>query len=105
MFLPASFFTSAFADDLLQETEWQQVSSSLQESSQYSVRPQPSSNLDGLGLSSDFQLIHSPITKLLGILSNLQITIVVTFMFLVYLSSQARSKYLSLVSPSLTFTI
>ena len=32
------FFTSAFADGLSLEIEWQQVSSSLQDSSQYSDR-------------------------------------------------------------------
>ena len=34
------FFTSALADGLSQELEWQQVSSSLQDSSQYCGRSQ-----------------------------------------------------------------
>ena len=34
------FFTSAFADGLSLEFEWQQVSSSLQDSSQYYCRSQ-----------------------------------------------------------------
>ena len=35
-FTPCEFFTSALADDILLESEWQQVSSGLQGSSQYS---------------------------------------------------------------------
>ena len=34
------FFTSALADGLSQDFQWQQVSSSLQDSSQYSERSQ-----------------------------------------------------------------
>ena len=42
------FFTPALADGLLQDFEWQQVSSSLRDSSQYSERFQPYCSLDGL---------------------------------------------------------
>ena len=40
IFTPLEFSTSALADGLLLEFEWQQVSSSLQDSSQYSDRSQ-----------------------------------------------------------------
>ena len=39
-FTPLEFFPSVLADGFSLEFEWQQVSSSLQDSSQYSVRPQ-----------------------------------------------------------------
>ena len=50
------FFTSALADGLSLEFEWQQVSSSLQDSSQYSGRPQQCCSLDGLHSSSNTPL-------------------------------------------------
>ena len=56
---PGEFFTSVLADGLLLEFEWQQVSSSLQDSSQYSGRSQYCCSLDGLHSSSYFQLLHS----------------------------------------------
>ena len=40
LFTPWEFFTSALADGLSLEFEWQQVSSKLQDSSQYSGRSQ-----------------------------------------------------------------
>ena len=40
MFTRSEFFKSALADGLSQEFEWQQVSSNLQDSSQYSGRSQ-----------------------------------------------------------------
>ena len=46
------FFTPALADGLSMEFEWQQISSSLQDSSQYFGRPQQCCGLDGLGSSS-----------------------------------------------------
>ena len=49
------FFISAFADGLSLEFEWQQVSSSIQDSSQYSDRSQQCCSLDGLHSSSNFQ--------------------------------------------------
>ena len=42
------FFTSVLADGFSLEIEWQQVSSSLQDSSQYSGRPQQCCRLDSL---------------------------------------------------------
>ena len=43
-------------DGLLMEFEWQQVSSSLQDSSQYSVRSKQCCSLNGLHSSSNFQV-------------------------------------------------
>ena len=40
LFTPSEFFTSLLADSFSREFEWQQVSSSLQDSSQYSGRSQ-----------------------------------------------------------------
>ena len=40
LFTPLEFFTSMLADGFSLEFEWQQVSSSLQDSSQYSFRSQ-----------------------------------------------------------------
>ena len=48
------------ADSLLQESEWKQVFTGLQDSSQYSDRCQQCYSLYGLGSSSDFHLFHSP---------------------------------------------
>ena len=53
------FFTSALADGLSLEFEWQQVSSSLQDFSQYSGLSQQCCSLDGLQPSSDFQVLQS----------------------------------------------
>ena len=53
------FFTSALADGLSQEFKWQQVSSNLQDYSQYSGRSQQGRNLDGLHSSSNFQVLQS----------------------------------------------
>ena len=47
-------FTPALADGLSLESEWLQVSSGLQDSSQYSDRPQQCYSLYGLGSSFDF---------------------------------------------------
>ena len=49
------FFTSVLADSLSLEFEWLHVSSSLQDSSQYSGRSQQCCNLDGLYPSSCLQ--------------------------------------------------
>ena len=52
------FFSSVLTDGLSRMSEWQQVSSGPQDSSQYSDRPPQWCSLDGLGLSSDFQLFQ-----------------------------------------------
>ena len=53
------FFTPTLADDLPQEFEWQQVSSNLQDSSQYSGWFQTCCSLDGLHSCSYFQFLQS----------------------------------------------
>ena len=52
-------FTSALVDGFSLESEWQQVSLSLQDSSQYSGRSQYCCRLDGLHPSANFQLLQS----------------------------------------------
>ena len=51
---PQEFFTSVLADGFSLEFEWLQVSSSLQDSSQYSGRPQQCCRLDSLYPSANF---------------------------------------------------
>ena len=58
LFTLLEFFTSALAD-LSMEFELLQVSSSLQDSSQYSGRSQQCCSLDGLHSSSNFQVLQS----------------------------------------------
>ena len=52
-------FTSALADGFSLESEWQQVSSSLQGSSYYSGLSQKRCRLDGLHPSANFQVLQS----------------------------------------------
>ena len=52
------FFKPALADGFSQEFEYPQLSSSLQDTSQYSGRYQQCSSLDGLHPSSSFQVLH-----------------------------------------------
>ena len=53
------FFTPVLAGGFLLESEWQQVSSCLQDFSQYSSRSQQCCCLDGLNFSTDFQFLQS----------------------------------------------
>ena len=53
------FFTPVLTDGFSLEFEWQQVSSSLQDSSQYSGRSQQCCSLDGLHSFSYFQVLQS----------------------------------------------
>ena len=53
------FFTSVLADGFSLEFEWQQVSSSLQDSSQYSGRSQQCCRLDGLLSSANFEVLQT----------------------------------------------
>ena len=59
LFTPLEFFTSVLADGFSLEFEWQQVSSSLQDSSQYSGRPQQCCRLDSLHPSANFQVLQA----------------------------------------------
>ena len=56
---PLEFFTSILADGFSLEFEWQQVSSSLQDSSQYSGHPQQCCHLDSLYPSANFQVLQA----------------------------------------------
>ena len=59
LFTPQEFFISVLADGFSQEFEWQQVSSSLQDSSQYSGRLQQCCRLDSLHPSANFQVLKA----------------------------------------------
>ena len=54
------FSPPASADSLSSESKWQQVSSAIQESSQYSGRPHQWFSFDGLDSSSDVQNFQPP---------------------------------------------
>ena len=56
-FILWDFFLSVLADGFSMEFEWQQVLSSLQDSSQYSVHSQWCYNLDSLHPSHNFQVV------------------------------------------------
>ena len=56
---PLEFFTSVLADGFSLEFEWQQVSSSLQDSFQYSGRPQQCCHLDSIYPSANFQVLQA----------------------------------------------
>ena len=57
--IPVEFFTSVLADGFSLESEWQQVSSGLQDSSQYSACSQQCCHLDSLYPSSNFQVLQA----------------------------------------------
>ena len=57
LFTLLEFFTSVFADGFSLEFEWQQVSSSLQDSSQDSGRSKQCCRLDSLYPSANFQVL------------------------------------------------
>ena len=59
LFTHLEFFTSILADGFSLKFEWQQVSSSLQDSSQYSGRPQQCCRLDSLYPSAYFQVLQA----------------------------------------------
>ena len=100
------FFTSALADGLSLEFEWQPVFSSLQDSSQYSGHSQKCNSLDVLHSSANFQ-VSRPFSNPLVTVPNAPITIgiIVTFMFLSFFNSLARSRYLSFFSHSFSFIL
>ena len=59
LFTHWEFFTSVLADGLLLEFEWEQVSSSLLDFSQYSGRSQWCCRLDSLHSSANFQILQA----------------------------------------------
>ena len=59
MIIPWELFVPTLADGLSVNSKWQQVSSGVQDSSEYSDRSQQCCNLDDLDSSSDFQFYQS----------------------------------------------
>ena len=59
LFTPLEFFTSVLADGFSLESEWQQVSSGLQDSSQDSGCSQECCHLDSLNPSANFQVLQA----------------------------------------------
>ena len=86
--------------------EWQQVSSSLQDSSQDSGCCQQCCRLESLYLSANFQVLQA-FNNPLVIVPKAQITIgtIVTIMFHSFFNSLARSRYLSFFSHSFGFIL
>ena len=98
-------FTTALADGISLESEWEQVSPGLQDSSQYASQSQQCYGLNGLDSPSDFQFRLSLFQALEECSKCTIIGITVTFMFHSFLNSLARSKYLFICSHSLIFTL
>ena len=59
MFIHLEFFTTVLADGFSLEFEWQQIFSSLQDSSQYSGRSRQCCHLDSLYPSAKFQVLQA----------------------------------------------
>ena len=83
LFTPLEFFTSVLADGFSLEFEWQQVSSSHQDSSQYPGRPRQCCRWDSLPLPLPISKSSRPFINPLVIVPNAPITIgtIFTFMF------------------------
>ena len=92
------FFTSALADGLPLEFEWQQVSSNLQVSSQYSGRSQYCCSLDGLHSSTNFKC-SSPFNNPLVTVPKAPITIgiIVTCIFHIFFQFPCKVEVLILL--------
>ena len=103
-YYPWEFFTAELADGLSLEFEWQQVPSSLKDSSQYSGWSKQCCCLDCLSLSP---LFPSPFTNPLVTVPRAPIIIgiTVTFMFHGFFNSLVKFRYLSFFSLSFNFTI
>ena len=106
MFTPLEFFTSANADGFSLKSEWQQVSSGLQDSSQDSGRSQQCCHLDSL-YRPPTSKSSRPFNNPWVIVPKEPITIgtIVTFMFHSFFNSLARSRYLSFFSLSFRFIL
>ena len=89
------------ADGFSLESEWQQVSLGLQDSSQDSGRSQQCCRVDGLYPSANLQVLQAFKNPLvIAHKARITIDIIVTFMFHSFLNSLARSRYLSFFSLS-----
>ena len=100
------FFTSTLADGLSLEFDWQQVSSSLQDSSRYSGRSQKCCHLDS-PTHPPTSKSSRPFNNPLVIVPKVPITIgtIITFMFHSFFNSLARLRYLSFFSHSFSFIL
>ena len=100
------FFTSVLADGFSLELEWQQVSSSLQDSSQYFGQSQQCCILDSLHLSHYFQVLQS-LYQSFGDCTKSTNHNWYNRHFHVpqFFNSLARSRYLSLFLHSFNFTL
>ena len=103
LFTPLEFFTSVLSDGFSLEFEWQQVSSSHQDLSQYSGRPQQCCRFESLYMSKTSRPFNNPLVTV----PNAPITFgtIVTFMFHSFFNSLGRSRYLSFFSPSFRFIL
>ena len=117
------FFRAAYIGLLSLESKWQQVSSGLHDSSQYSDRSQQCCNLNGLNSSSDFQFLQSPLETVTSAPTTTGITVTIMFhslfvcccFFLVeglflfvccfFFRSLVKSTYLMIFSLSFIFTL
>ena len=95
------FFISALADGLLQEFEYQQVPSDLQNLSHYSGRSQECYSLNGFRFNS-----FRPLSKHLGTVSSVPITTgIITFMFKSFFLVPWQDLSTCLSSLSLNFIL
>ena len=87
------FFIPALPDGLSLESDWQRVTSSLLESSNYSGWSQKCCSLDDLDSPSDFQFFKHPFENF-GIVPCMSITFGITVILIchLFLSSLARSS-------------
>ena len=87
-------------------SEWQQITPSLQDSSQYFGRFQQCCSLDGLYSASYFEVLQT-LYQILRTVSSAPITsgMTVTFMFHSVFSSLAKSCFFSHFSLSFSFTL
>ena len=118
MLLLFEFFTPALADGFSLEFEWQQVSSSLQDSSQYPSRSQQCCSLDALHSSSYFQVLkslyesfddctkstnynwykrHFHVPQFFQFSSKVQVFIFLSFLFCSQLGQQSRQVYIIII--------
>ena len=97
LFKPLEFFTSALADGLSLEFEWQQVSSSLQDSSQYSGRSQQRCRM--VSTRPPTSKFSSPFNSPLVIVPNALITIgiIATFKFHRFFKFPSKVEVLNLL--------
>ena len=107
-FTLCKFFIPALADGLSLESEWQQVSSGLQDSSEHFSPSQQCCSLNILDSSSDFSLFQSPFQSFRDCSKHTNYNCYhcyqhVPLLFFLGGSSLTRSKYLSIFSLSLIF--